>query len=873
MIGQTISHYTVTAKLGAGGMGEVYLAEDTKLKRKVALKFLPQSFTADTDARSRFQREAEALAALNHPNIVYVHDVSEYDGSPYIVMEYIEGQSLKELAATSDVSIDRILDIVSQVADGLSAAHKREIIHRDIKSENIIVSSEGRVKIMDFGLATWRGVSKVTKEGSTVGTMAYMSPEQAEGRTVDHRADLFSLGVVFYELITGRLPFAGDHEAAIIYSIVNETPEPLARYKSGLPEGLQEIVSKALEKDPELRHQTASGFLSDIRRLRKLSESSVSVQVAASPPPRRRTGLVVSAAVVVVTAALLLVFKPWKIIVEPAPDAQAQRVMLAVLPFENLGSEEDEYFADGITEEITTRVAKISALGVISRTSAIKYKRTEKSLRDIGKELGVDYVLEGTIRWDRSSTPEQVRINPQLIRVSDDTHLWAEIYDRVLEGIFAVQTDIAEQVATALNVVLLEPERDLVAAQSTDNLEAYNYYLRSIEYSNRGYTEENLRIALELQEKAVALDSSFSRAYAKMSELHSALYWWYFDHTVERLERAKAAADRALALNPDLPEAHLALGVYYYWGSRSYERALAEFAIVTERLPNYARAYHFVAAVFRRQGRWQEALASLKTSAELDPQSGVNAFELALTYAPMRRFGEFDEWIKRAITLSPDMSYFYENLTKIHLAWHGNTVSARRILDEASASLPVGALDLAWSNIYIIEREYDRALERVTLMAVLRSLDLLDTADYYSQRAFIHHLRKDPVLTRVYCDSALSLIEEQVTTYPEDPLAHSRLGRVYALLERTDEAIREGQKVMELLPVERDAFWGPEIVGELAEIYALVGEKEQAIDQLEYLMSIPSWITVSRLRVEPIWDPLRDHPRFQALLEQEDRVF
>jgi serine/threonine-protein kinase len=679
---------------------------------------------------------------------------------------------------------------------------------------------------------------------------------------------------VLYELIAGRLPFAGDHEAAIIYSIVNEQPQPLARYRSDVPDGLQEIVSKALDKDPELRHQTAPGFLSDIKRLRKLSESSVSVQTAAaSPPPRRRTGLVVFAAVVVATAALLFVLKPWKIIMEPARNAQAKRVMLAVLPFENLGSQDDEYFADGITEEITTRVAKISALGVISRTSAIKYKQTEKSLRDIGTELGVDYVLEGTIRWDRSSTPEQVRINPQLIRVSDDTHLWAETYDRVLEGIFAVQTDIAEQVAAALNVALLEPERDLVAAQPTDNLEAYNYYLRSIEYANRGYAEEDLRIALEMQEKAVALDSTFALAYARMSALHSWFYWSYIDHTTERLEKAKAAVDRALALAPDLPEARLALGLYYYWGSRSYERALAEFDTVTERLPSYADTYGFVAAVFRRQGRWQEALANYKTSAELDPQSGIKAFELGITHAPVRRFREFDEWIQRAIALSPDISYSYKIRSDIHLAWHGNTESARRILNEASALLPVGALDLAWSDIHIIEGEYDRALERITLPAVLRSLDLGDTADYYSQRAIVHHLRLDSVLTRVYCDSALPFTERRATTAPDDPFVHSSLGRTYALLGRTDEAIREGRKAVEQLPVEKDAFTGVQMVEELAEIYALVGEKEQAIDQLEYLMSIPSWMTVSRLRTEPRWDPLRDHPRFQAMLEQEDKVF
>jgi non-specific serine/threonine protein kinase len=875
MIGQTISHYKITAKLGAGGMGEVYLAEDTKLKRKVALKFLPQSFTKDVDTRSRFQREAEALAALNHPNIVTVFDVSEHEHNPYIVMEYIEGQSLRELVATGDLPIDRILDIVSQVADGLSAAHKREIIHRDIKSENIIVSSEGRVKIMDFGLATWRGVSKVTKEGSTVGTMAYMSPEQAEGRKVDHRADLFSLGVVLYELITGRLPFSGDHEAAIIYSIVNETPEPLARYKSNLPDGLQEIIGKALEKDPELRHQTASGFLSDIRRLRRLSESSVSVTTtgATSPPPRRRKALISSSITVAVIALLLAVFKPWRIEVKPTQEAAAGRKMLAVLPFENLGAEDQEYFADGVTEEITARLAGISEIGVVSRQSSMQYKASRKSLREIGRDLGVDYILEGTIRWDRSGPVDRVRITPQLVFVGDDTHLWADVIDQELTEIFAVQTAIATKVVDALQVTLKEGEANSLTHIPTENLEAHQVYLRGLEFALvPDASEEHARQRVQIFERAIQLDSSFALAHAELSIAHSWMCHARYDRTATRLAKAEAHARKALELQPDLPEGHLALGYYYYQGVRDYDRALEEFRLAERGRPNDSKSIEATAYVLRRLGDFGGALRKLTDAFKLDPMNAWIASEIGTTCMYLHKFGEAEKYLDMSISLQPDQILSHAEKAQMQRYWLGDLEESRKTLLEVPSSTdPDVGLEWYWQAMW--ERDYQAALMLVDSIpaAFPATTPLSEPPSLLKARIYFYE-GKD-THSRHFFDSARVALETRVKESPEEPWAHSMLGFVYAGLDRKEESIREAETAVELLPISKDAIMGPPLVENLAIIQAMVGDYEASLDNIENLLSIPCGVSLPNLELNPCWDPLRDHPRFQALLEKGDKVF
>lgn len=824
MIGQTISHYKILAKLGEGGMGVVYKAQDTRLDRTVALKFLPEHLLNDSSAKARFIQEAKGASAINHQNITTIHDIGEVDGKSFIAMEYLEGKTVKELAK-ENLKLNQVLEIAVQITEGLAAAHKKEIVHRDIKSENIMLTKDDVVKIMDFGLAKLKDASGLTKTGATAGTLAYMSPEQTRGEEVDHRSDLFSFGVVLYEMIAGKLPFAEEHQAAVVYSIAHENPAPLARYKSNVPEGLQRIVDKALKKDKNLRYQNVADVLADLKGLQK---------------------------------------EPTSDGVEPAP----KRKMLAVLPFENLGPAEDEYFADGITDEIITNLAKISGLGVISRTSAIKYKKTDKSLRQIASELGVDYVLEGTIRWDKSGSANRVRITPQLIGVKDDTHLWAETYDRVLEQIFALQSDIAEKVAKALHIALLGPEQRHLEARPTDNLEAYNYYLRGVDYYNRGYTEKDYQLAAEMYQKAIEIDPTFALAYAKLSLVHTLKYWKYLDRTEERLRKAKEVVDKALQLNPHLPEAHLSLGYYYYHGNLDYNVALEQFDIALKNQPNNAELLSAIGYVQRRQGKFDQAVANHIKSAELDPCSAVRALDVGATYVHMRNYPEAERYFDRAISLAPDwiLPYYFKAL--LYVIWEGSTVKANKVLQEAAGKVDPPQLPCLWFDFDLLDGNFRKALDRLPVdpNKFIDFAGKTNTLEYFLCKAQVYGLLNQPRLEQACYDSARNILETRIQAHPQDIEFHIRLGIVYAGLGRREEAIKEGKKALELLPVTKDAIRGPELVAKLAQIYVKVGEYDAAIEQIEFLLSIRSAISVPLLRLDPTWAPLRNHPRFKKLV-------
>jgi serine/threonine protein kinase len=628
---RTISHYEILEKLGEGGMGVVYKARDIQLQRLVALKFLPPHIAEHPEEKARFIHEAQSASALNHTNVTTIYGIEESPEGMFIAMEYVEGRTLKQIIEEENLSLKKVLDIGIQMCEGMALAHEKGVVHRDIKSDNIMVTHRGQVKIMDFGLAKLKGATKITQTGSTLGTASYMSPEQASGEEIDSRSDIFSFGVVFYEMITGHLPFKGEHQAAIVYSVINDTPDPLARYKTGVPDELQRIVNKALAKDKNVRYQHAGDLLTD---LKVLSGSEVSV-AREKVHPDLWNRYVVTAAVVF----LLIIAGYWIVttyVRHGSREPESGRKMLAVLPFENLGAPDQEYFASGITDEITTQLAKVSGLGVISRTSVLPYKNTNKTVQQIGKELGVQYLLEGTILWDKFGTTNRVRINPQLIRVKDGTHVWAESYDRVLEQIFALQSDIAEKVASALNITLLEAEQQYIAAKPTENLEAYEYYLRGEDYRNRVLTGNSM----DMYEKAVEIDPTFALAYARLSIEHSFQYFAYRDRTDERLNKAKEAADKALELNPELPEAHLALGYYYYWGRRDYDHALEQFTIALKGQPNNSDLCAAIGYVQRRQGKFKQAVTNLKEAVGLDPRSSDKAEELAATYRMLRKYSE-----------------------------------------------------------------------------------------------------------------------------------------------------------------------------------------------------------------------------------------
>jgi TolB-like protein/Flp pilus assembly protein TadD len=878
VIGKTISHYKILEKLGEGGMGVVYKAEDTDLQRHVALKFLaPQSLGGEEEV-ARFVHEARSAAALDHPNICTVHEIGKAEDQTFIAMACIEGQSLKDKIEAGPMRIGEAVDLSIQIAEGLSKAHEKNIVHRDIKPANVMVTSEGQAKIMDFGLAKSAKRTVLTQEGTTLGTVAYLSPEQARGEDVDGRTDIWSLGAALYEMVTGQRPFKGDYEPAVIYSILNQEQEPVTALRTGVPMELERIVNKCLAKDKGERYQTAADLVADLRHLkRSLTETVAQSRPAVPSAAGRKSIRPWMWAFAVVAIVILAVALTRHYLGPPAEETAGLergetvwgRKMLVVLPFENLGAPEDEYFADGITEEITSRLSALQGLGVISRTSAIHYKGSGKTIRQIGEELGVGYVLEGTVRWDRATEGEShVRVTPQLIRVSDDTHLWSERYDHELKNIFAVQSQIAERVIEQLDVTLLEPERRVLEARPTDNMEAYQAYLRGLEYNRQfDIAEEGKRLEVQMFERAVELDPDFALAYAALSRAHSALIILGMDTTQERLDKAKAAVDRALDLEPDLPEAHLALGYYYYWGLKEYDKAMAELEEAAKGLPNESEILKVSAYISRRQGRWDEALDLMLRASELDPLDAYCLTEVGHTYKYMRNYEHAIQYYDRSIALAPDQ--VASHVFRVFCYWEGwgDLERARASLE----AMPVRRdllTSMIWTIQEIYEKNYQAALDRINA-APIEIFEVLTFVYAKPQLAgWMYELMGEPERALQAFRSARLLLERELAKRPDDARIHSSLGLVYAALGQSERAIEEGLLAVELDPVSRDALSGPVRVQDLAQIYAIVGSHDAALEQIEYLLSIPCGMSVSVLRISPAWDFLRHNPKFQRLLEE-----
>jgi serine/threonine protein kinase len=529
--GDSIGRYRIVSLVGEGGMGKVYEAEDPELERRVALKVLPESLARDPKALERFKREARTVAALSHPNIVTLYSVEESEGTHFLTMELVRGEPLSRLIPEEGFDLKELLERAIPLADGLRAAHERGIVHRDLKPGNVMVDAEGRVRILDFGLAKLHtdlpgesqeaALTALTALGAIVGTVPYMSPEQVSGKPADQRSDIFSLGIILYEMCTGRRPFGGETATHTMSAILRDRPERVSEIRADLPEHLGRIVRRCLEKEPEKRYQSAQVVREELEELKREVESGptmVHQGAGVASPPSRRRWIGLAASLAVVAAVAFLSFWPGRQDTEGPEELPGQagsvtpdRKMIVVLPFENLGSSEDEYFAAGMTDEINSRLSKVSGLGVISRDSAIQYAETQKTTPQIGEELGVEYLLGGTVRWARSTDGgTRIRITPRLVRVADDTQLWSDSYDRVLDDVFDIQSDIAVQVVAQLGVSLLETEGSAIEERPTENLEAYEAFLRGSLPAGVDCEKQRERI-LHL-DRAVELDPSLGVA-------------------------------------------------------------------------------------------------------------------------------------------------------------------------------------------------------------------------------------------------------------------------------------------------------------------------------------------------------------------------
>jgi TolB-like protein/cytochrome c-type biogenesis protein CcmH/NrfG len=631
-----------------------------------------------------------------------------------------------------------------------------------------------------------------------------MSPEQVSGRDIDNRSDLFSFGIVLYELIAGRTPFRRDSEGATLKAIVEDMPEPLARYKSDVPERLQQIVSKLLEKDKELRYQSAEDIIADLKRLLYDSQPTYYRNITQPKPTRSKlmTGIAaVSMLGIIATVVILFGFSG-------ARETQAGGVpRIAVLPFENLGSPDDEYFADGMTEEITSRLAGIQGLGVISRTSAIKYKNTDESLSEIGHELGVDYILEGTVRWSKVGDKPRVRITPQLIRVSDDRHLWADNYERDLMQVFEVQADIAMQIVNELGLTLLDKSKENLERKLTDDPQAYSYYLKAVsEIRDPDFQQDQTRRNLALLDSAIALDPNFAMAYAYRSITQSWYAFGVMDALAGESDQGQLAlenAKKALQLEPGLPEGYLALGMYYNLVKRNYDRALDEFSRAQAGMPNDADLLSAIAIVHWRQGNFSEAQDNFRRAIELDPLTATNHWELANCLNFTRDYDEALKAIDRAILLQPDRPDYYATKLDILLGWHGDLDELRGVIVEASGHVkPVAIVAQGYWQFNLVDISLDSVLSYFQSKRDSTQSDL----EYYSTVAMTYMNAKQEAFMSAYCDSIRLILEEKVKQVPDEYGFHEGLGLAYACLGDYDAAIQEGETAMELMSVD-DCHW------------------------------------------------------------------
>jgi serine/threonine protein kinase/Flp pilus assembly protein TadD len=604
LIGKVVSHYRVVEKLGSGGMGVVYRAEDTVLDRSVALKFLPEEATRDKGSLDRFLREARSAAALNHPHICTIHEIAEHEGEPFIVMELLEGQTLRHRIEGKPLRTDALLDLAIQITEALEAAHKKGIIHRDIKPANIFVILNGNAKVLDFGLAkpasAWTdpAVSQTARDltmpGSTVGTAAYMSPEQARGEPLDSRSDLFSFGAMLYEMATGAVAFEGNTSAVVLSEILNRSPRPASQVNPEVPADLERIINKALEKDPDLRYQTATEIKTDLKRLKRDRDSG-------SGPAVRRAGTGLA--------------------------AETKQKSVAVLYFENLsGAKDDEYLRDGMTEDIITELSKIGRLKVFPRSEVLGFRDKAVTAPEVGQDLGADYVLEGSIR----RAGNRLRITAQLVESRTRHSAWAERYDREMKDVFEVQDEIARSIAQALRVTLSPQEERTIARKPTESLQAYDYFLRGRSYTRR----ENLDFALQMFEQAIKLDPNFALAHAGVGNICGMMFEFREQHQ-KWIDRGQSACDRALSLDPQSAEV-LAAQARVFYAKKDWDQAARYAQMAIERKPDCEGAYNILGRALFSSDRNEEAVALIDRAIEANGDD----YNVYIPYAnSLRRMG------------------------------------------------------------------------------------------------------------------------------------------------------------------------------------------------------------------------------------------
>ncbi|MEJ7757979.1 MAG: protein kinase [Gemmatimonadaceae bacterium] len=871
--------YTLEQELGGGGMSRVFVAQESALGRKVVVKVLPPEMAAAVSL-DRFRREIQLAAQLQHPHIVPLLTAGDTNGLPYFTMPFVRGESLRSrLLKGGELPVSETVRILREVASAIAYAHENNIVHRDIKPENVLISG-GSAVVTDFGVAKALSASSeaapdtLTSMGVALGTPAYMSPEQATADpNTDHRADIYALGVMAYEMLTGSTPFTGRSPQATLAAHVTEVPDAITRRRSTIPPVLASLVMSCLEKRPADRPQTAHEVM---HRLDALSTPSGglarTVQATAVKPAKegkrtRRIAVFTAVAVAAAIAAFGLTEYRKR---DSVSTAKAETPVIAVLPFENLGRPEGREFTDGMTEEITSRLSSLRGLKVIGRQTSKSYAGTTKTPQQIASELGVNYVLTGTVRWDRTGDGKDiVRVSPALVRTADATQVWAKPFETILSGIFEVQSKVATEVANALDVALLQPEKDALAARPTESVEAYSHYLRGTELLRTSLQVPDIRTAIAALEKAVALDPQFALAHSQLSIGHTGLFWFESDRTAERLRKARASADRALSLQPSLATAHLALAIYYYQGLLDFESALKELSIAQQARPNDFEILFYKAAIERRQGKWRESIANMNRAIEIEPRIGSYISDFADTHYTLREYDQAERLADRALIVTPREPDALGLKSEIAIARDGDVPRAlqfvrQRFAAEAGARGGLGSaaadpFNAGWPALA------DQKIRDALLSAQWRP-ELDERSSFLVNRMMLFYVIQDMPRARAYADSALGPLASKVRERSDDARYYSRLGRVQAILGRRQEALAAADKAISLRPVSKDAYGGPDFVANRAVILMMLGDTDRAISEMQSLLEIPSPVSRNAIRLNPLFAALRSHPRFNDLV-------
>jgi len=800
-------------------MGEVYLAEDTKLKRRVALKFLPSHLCQDEDAKARFKREAQAAAKLSHPNIITIHEVSEHQGRPFFSMEHIEGKSLRHLIKSQELDLDHVIKLSIQICDGLSKAHQAGITHRDIKPSNIVIDADGRPKLLDFGLAAVKGTDKLTKTGSTLGTVGYMSPEQARGQKVDQRSDIFSLGVVLYEMITGRRPFKGEDDAATLHAVTNETPEPLARYKAGVPDELQQIVDRALEKDIETRYQTASGMLADLRRL----AASERVTIPAKKRAWRLRWVVAISLLIIVVSWGSLQLKDWL-----TPE-KIQAKSLAIVDFDNIGAEEDAYLASGLAEDLAVKLRKLEGFRVASSGDIRRLAKENLLPREIAARLGVQYALGGSLL--RQDT--LVRVHAELIEKKTGNVIWSDQIDWQLTEIFQFMDEVSQKIAQALEVHLTPVDKAAMAAKPTNDAAAYDHYLKGRHYYYNVTFRDN-DLAEKEFERALQLDPDYPLALAGLADAYVQRYKERFDYDEYWLDSSKALIDRALSLDSDLAEAYESRAeVFLQEDNITGARKAAEKA--RDLQPDWDEPYVHLGDIFLKRGERSQALAMFDTALSLRPSvdawcgkghillkrgqtdSAKAAYLAAVELNPNQdrpylRLGDLYQYglyegekaeslYQRAIEVRPDHAAGYEQLSW-EMYNRGSVQEGEKILRSFVERFPYSwdgyeALYeyVAWwkvdypAAVKIVEEAVNRSPNRVWPHLLLASA--------YAEK-MPPEAESDTGVP--VSEKAVQAVERALALRPNSGRVLEWAGDVYSSLNRSNEAMKYYRRALEIRP-------------------------------------------------------------------------